>query len=461
MKSSPSRSAAAWDRGFRRGLSEPAGRAGLPLRAGDRPEGASHRPPLVRGQWRAPLRQKLRSDKVSLRARHRRLRLRRPARARSRADPRPRHRPLHRQRRCAAAARPHPGVGKTHLAKAQADGRLEERLTHFAKPKLLIVDELGYLPLEPDAAPLFFQLVSRRYERGSTLITSNPAVGEWGAVFSEPVQRKDVSPDRSGRALLRTAPATSSSSPPPPRPSGGLPSWRRTRREKPGPGPSDTDVTRAKCSPSSTKSASKGRSSASGRRARSQSAYILGAVCPGRGVAAGLVMRFADTPAMNSPPRRDRPRRPTGRLCRARPRWRGGGGLVLPANISLVLPPPYSPELDPGRERLAIPARKLARDQRLRPLRRHRRRLLRRLEPLRSPTRGLHIDRIQGVREDPSARPLGIRRRPCKTCVQERGCDSRGLGAAWGSPAATVGGGPPRPGSSRPVRRPSGRSTRT
>jgi DNA replication protein DnaC len=85
-----------------------------------------------------------------------------------------------------------PGVGKTHLAvaigrqailagytvlfvpaptlvaqlaKAHSEGRLEDRLTHFGKPKLLIVDELGYLPFEPDAAHLFFQLVSRRYER--------------------------------------------------------------------------------------------------------------------------------------------------------------------------------------------------------------------------------------------------------------------------------------------------------
>ena len=100
-----------------------------------------------------------------------------------------------------------PGVGKTHLAvaigreaivagytvlftpattlvaqlaKAHAEGRLEERLTHYAKPKLLIVDELGYLPFEPDAAHLFFQLVSRRYERGAMLVTSNRAVGEWG-----------------------------------------------------------------------------------------------------------------------------------------------------------------------------------------------------------------------------------------------------------------------------------------
>lgn len=107
-----------------------------------------------------------------------------------------------------------PGVGKTHLAvalgreaiqkghitlftsatalvatlaKAHMDGRLEERLTFFVKPKLLIIDELGYLPLEPNAAHLFFQLVSRRYERGSLLVTSNRSVGEWGSVFGDPV----------------------------------------------------------------------------------------------------------------------------------------------------------------------------------------------------------------------------------------------------------------------------------
>jgi DNA replication protein DnaC len=74
-----------------------------------------------------------------------------------------------------------------HLAKAHSEGRLEERLTHWAKPKLLVVDELGYLPFEPQAAHLFFQLVSRRYERGSLLITSNRSVGEWGSVFGDPV----------------------------------------------------------------------------------------------------------------------------------------------------------------------------------------------------------------------------------------------------------------------------------
>lgn len=107
-----------------------------------------------------------------------------------------------------------PGVGKTHLAvglgraaitagytvlfttattliaqlvKAHTEGRLEERLLHFTKPKLLIIDELGYLPVEPDAAHVLFQLVSRRYERGSILLTSNRAVSEWGDVFGDPV----------------------------------------------------------------------------------------------------------------------------------------------------------------------------------------------------------------------------------------------------------------------------------
>ncbi len=73
------------------------------------------------------------------------------------------------------------------LAKAHAERRLEERLTNLAKPRLLIVDELGYLPLEPDAAHLFFQLVSRRYEKGAMLITSNRTISEWGTVFGDAV----------------------------------------------------------------------------------------------------------------------------------------------------------------------------------------------------------------------------------------------------------------------------------
>ena len=107
-----------------------------------------------------------------------------------------------------------PGVGKTHLAialgreairhgysvlfttatalvttlvRGQTEGRLEQRLAQLSKPKLLIVDEFGYLPFEASAAHLLFQLISRRYERGSILITSNRAVGDWGTVLGDQV----------------------------------------------------------------------------------------------------------------------------------------------------------------------------------------------------------------------------------------------------------------------------------
>ena len=75
----------------------------------------------------------------------------------------------------------------TALSTAHFEGRLEERIAHYAKPKLLIVDELGYLPFEPNAAHLFFTLISKRYERGAMLLTSNRAVSEWGTVFGDPV----------------------------------------------------------------------------------------------------------------------------------------------------------------------------------------------------------------------------------------------------------------------------------
>ena len=107
-----------------------------------------------------------------------------------------------------------PGVGKTHLAiglgraavetghstlfttttallanlsRAESEGQLAEKLRFYAKPKLLIIDELGYLPFEKRSAHLFFQLVARRYEHGSILLTTNKLVTQWGEVFGEEV----------------------------------------------------------------------------------------------------------------------------------------------------------------------------------------------------------------------------------------------------------------------------------
>jgi hypothetical protein len=71
------------------------------------------------------------------------------------------------------------------LAKAHAEGHFGDQLTFVVKPKLLIVDELGYLPLEHATANLFFQLVAKRYERGSILRTTNQQVTEWGHVFGD------------------------------------------------------------------------------------------------------------------------------------------------------------------------------------------------------------------------------------------------------------------------------------
>ena len=73
------------------------------------------------------------------------------------------------------------------LAKGHDDGLLEKQLTQLSRPKLLIIDELGYLPFEANAAHLFFQRISCRYEKGLILITSNRSVGEWGSVFGDPV----------------------------------------------------------------------------------------------------------------------------------------------------------------------------------------------------------------------------------------------------------------------------------
>jgi len=107
-----------------------------------------------------------------------------------------------------------PGVGKTHLAislaiaatehgrrvyygtladligsleEAKAAGRLTHRLKTLTHPALLVVDEIGYLPISPTGAMLFFQLMTRRYEHGSTVLTSNKSFEDWGDIFGEEV----------------------------------------------------------------------------------------------------------------------------------------------------------------------------------------------------------------------------------------------------------------------------------
>lgn len=106
------------------------------------------------------------------------------------------------------------GVGKTHLAtaigitacqnrystyfikcsnlmeslhKSYVEGRLNERLKKLSGYKLLIIDELGYLPITKDDAKLFFQLIDRRYERNSTIITTNINFSQWDDVFGDPM----------------------------------------------------------------------------------------------------------------------------------------------------------------------------------------------------------------------------------------------------------------------------------
>jgi DNA replication protein DnaC len=107
-----------------------------------------------------------------------------------------------------------PGVGKTHLAvalavaacqagysiyftslddlvrrlrAAEATGRFNRQLGAYLRPSVLIVDEVGYLPLDRAEANMVFQLVSRRYERGSIILTSNKSFAEWGSVLGDDV----------------------------------------------------------------------------------------------------------------------------------------------------------------------------------------------------------------------------------------------------------------------------------
>ncbi len=73
------------------------------------------------------------------------------------------------------------------LAKAEKDGTLRERIRYLCRASLLVVDEIGYLPVVPGGGNLFFQLVNARYEKGAMILTSNRGFAEWGEVFGDPV----------------------------------------------------------------------------------------------------------------------------------------------------------------------------------------------------------------------------------------------------------------------------------
>ncbi len=73
------------------------------------------------------------------------------------------------------------------LATAHHDGTLQDELRRLGRYPLLVIDEVGYIPFEPEAANLFFQLVSSRYERASLIVTSNKPFSRWGEVFGDDV----------------------------------------------------------------------------------------------------------------------------------------------------------------------------------------------------------------------------------------------------------------------------------
>ena len=75
---------------------------------------------------------------------------------------------------------------RSTLTKALSEGRFDDKLKLYTIPRLLIIDEIANLQIDRQAATLSFQLISRRYERGPMILTSNQSFGSWGDVFGAP-----------------------------------------------------------------------------------------------------------------------------------------------------------------------------------------------------------------------------------------------------------------------------------
>lgn len=73
------------------------------------------------------------------------------------------------------------------LSKAYREGRLDRQMRIYLAPKVLVIDEMGYLPMDELGATILFQLVSARYERASIILTSNKSYGDWGSIFGDPI----------------------------------------------------------------------------------------------------------------------------------------------------------------------------------------------------------------------------------------------------------------------------------
>ena len=71
------------------------------------------------------------------------------------------------------------------LARSLGEGRLDEKIKLYTVPRLLVIDEIGYLPIDQTGANLFFQLISRRYEKGPMILTSNQIFGAWVSSVAE------------------------------------------------------------------------------------------------------------------------------------------------------------------------------------------------------------------------------------------------------------------------------------